>query len=134
MVISIVSNPRLGGRALCQQLSVVLYHHFIINHRQHPSWLGISSMIALGMLCTHFILEGKQSTKVNWPLTCGIFLSYPALSLMLGPFADSSFLAWYKVHNHSGGAEHPLCSGRKAVWSCLVWSGLVWSGQKKSFL
>ena len=42
---SIVSGPRLDGRALCRQLRVILHHHSILHHRHHPPLLGISSVI-----------------------------------------------------------------------------------------
>ena len=40
-------------------------------------------MITLGVLRTPSVLAGKQSTKGNRPLACGLFLLYPARALMV---------------------------------------------------
>ena len=65
------------------------------------SWLGLSSLVTQGVLCIPFVLEEKQSAKLYWPLTCGLFLLYLACSLMVGPYANSS-----EVSQNSGGVVY----------------------------
>ena len=84
---------QLGQLRQLRHLRVILHHHAILHNGHHPPWLGISSAITPGVLCTPSVLAGKQSTKVNQPSACGLFLLYPARCLRVGP----------------------LCSGRKAV-------------------
>ena len=91
---SFVSDPRLDSRALYRQLRVILQHHSVLHHGHHPPWLSICSAITPGVpRFPHSVLAVKQSTKVNQPLACGIFLLYPARALIVGPYADSSKLS-----------------------------------------
>ena len=49
------------------------------------------------MLRTPSVLAGKNATKVNRPLACGMFLFYPARSLMVGPYANMSKLSYTTI-------------------------------------
>ena len=57
-----------------------------------PGWGYASEDHSRGVLCTPLSLAGKQSIKVNRPLTRGLFLFYPAHCLTLRPYANSSQL------------------------------------------
>ena len=61
-------------------------HHSILHPGHYPPWLGITP----GVLRALSVLAWKQSTKVNGPLSCDLFLLYPAPALMVGLYADSS--------------------------------------------
>ena len=49
------------------------------------------------VLRTPSVLVGKQSTKVNRPLACGLFIFYPARALDVGPYANSSELSYTTI-------------------------------------
>ena len=66
----------------------------ILHHGHHPPWIGrCFRRSLLGVLCTLLSSAGKQSTKVNWPLACGLFLLYPGSCSIVRPYADSSQLS-----------------------------------------
>ena len=91
----IVSSWVPLSKALCRQLRVVLHHNFILHHGHHPPWLGICFRRSLwGVLHTPLRSAGRQSTKVNQPTPCGLFLLYPACCLIVRPYADSSKLSY----------------------------------------
>ena len=69
--------------------------HPLLQLGHHSPWLGKSCAITPGVLCTPSVLAGKQSSKVNQPPACGLFLFYQACCLMERPHADS-----YKYHHH----------------------------------
>ena len=61
-----------------------------------PSSLAFdkSDKITLGVLRPPFRLAEKQSTKVNTPLACGLFLLYLACCLIARLYADNSKLSY----------------------------------------
>ena len=83
-------------------LKVVLHHDYILHPRHHPPWLGICFRRSLwSVLRTPLHSAGKQSTKVNRSLTVNLFLSYPALCLIVRPYADSSELSYTKTLSYT---------------------------------
>ena len=60
-------------------LFVLQLHHSILHHIHHPLWHRINFRRShQRVLRTPLCLAGKQSTKVNLPLACRLFLLYPA--------------------------------------------------------
>ena len=51
-------------------------------------------MITLRVLRSPSILARKQSTKINQPTVCGLFLLYTPRSLTVGLYGDSSEMSY----------------------------------------
>ena len=122
----IVSGRLLDSKVLCWQLRGILHQKPILHHGHHPPWLGIC-----------FRKGGRQSTKVNRPLDCGLFLLNPTRCWIVRPYANSSELSYTPTLSYTAdtilpGLEYAMVKTELTTVAtgpyhvhCLMWHSLL---------
>ena len=93
-----------------------------------PSSLALDKLkITLGMLHSRLFWQEINSTKVNQPLACNLFLLYLAIPLMVGPYADSSKLSYTTILSYITDTMFlGLCKAPQWLQGCSMKSTSWW--------